>query len=277
MVTQKKYQTITNIACTIYKASTHRIPLWGPFLKRGTLTCSYELIPWISPYPYSLTLTLQILRKNFTIDVKFQSVNQCYKIMKEHQKMFFFPNVITISLFQPEPSQNQGWLQPAMHSQTFSFPPYGSNEWCYNVEKAVCVWFWTCHPCPRGTAAGQKFGRFQPEPSQNQGWLRQHTQHALPNHFISSIWVQWVMLQCWEGCVCLISDMPCLCDGTAAGKKFGRFHPEPSQNQGWLQPAHPAMHCLTFSFPPYSCGQRPFLGGPQNGTLSDLCCHAWKF
>ena len=68
---------------------------------------------------------------------------------------------------------------------------------------------------------------------------------AMLNHFISSTWVQWVMLQCWEGSVWLILDMPCLI-GTAACQKFGRFvQAKPSQNQACLQPAHQAWHCWT--------------------------------
>jgi hypothetical protein len=44
----------------------------------------------------------------------------------------------------------------------------------------------------------------------------------LLNHFISSIWVQWVMVLCWWGSVWLILDMWCALV-TAAGKTFGRF------------------------------------------------------
>jgi hypothetical protein len=54
-------------------------------------------------------------------------------------------------------------------------------------------------------------------------------------HFISSIWVQWVMLPCYECSVRLILDMPCpLGTVIGIGQKFGRFQQEPSQNQGSL-------------------------------------------
>ena len=76
--------------------------------------------------------------------------------------------------FQPEPSQNQGCLCPAhqeKHCWTISFPPYGSNEWCYHVGKALCGQFCTCQVCLELLLA-KKFGRFQPEPSQNQRCLQ---------------------------------------------------------------------------------------------------------
>jgi hypothetical protein len=45
----------------------------------------------------------------------------------------------------------------------------------------------------------------------------------LLGHFISSIWVQWVILPCYEGCVWLMLDMPCPLGTAAAGQKFGRY------------------------------------------------------
>jgi hypothetical protein len=48
---------------------------------------------------------------------------------------------------------------------------------------------------------------------------------ALLNHFISSIWIQWVLLQCGEGSVWLILDMSCP-HGIGAGQKFCRFKPD---------------------------------------------------
>ena len=140
---------------------------------------------------------------------------------------------------QPEPSQNQCWLQPAHignHCRTISFPKYGSNEWCYHIMKAMPGWFWTCHILlALCTVAGPKLITIQ-----NQLRLFAASTHRKPPlehyNFISSISVQWVMLPCYEGYVWLILDMPCSL-GIVAGQRFGRFQPEPSQNQDCLQPA----------------------------------------
>jgi hypothetical protein len=49
-------------------------------------------------------------------------------------------------------------------------------------------------PCLLGTVASQKFGRFQPEQSQNQGSLHPaHQKKPMLDHFISSIWLQWMV------------------------------------------------------------------------------------
>jgi hypothetical protein len=55
----------------------------------------------------------------------------------------------------------------------------------------------------------------------------------LLDHLISSIWVKWKMITCYEGYVWLILVMPCPL-GTVAGPKFGRFQLEPIHNQSRL-------------------------------------------
>jgi hypothetical protein len=69
---------------------------------------------------------------------------------------------------------------------TISFPPYGSNEWCSHM-------LWICQP-------SQYQRCFQPFSTPRKPLL---------DHFISSIWVQWVMLPCYEGPMGLILDMSC--------------------------------------------------------------------
>jgi hypothetical protein len=156
--------------------------------------------------------------------------------------------------FQPEPSQyHQGCLKPVQqgnqHCWTISFPPHGSNEWCYHAMNALCgtnlghviMSSWHCH-WPKVwliSARAKQIPRL---------FETSTLRKPLLDHFISSIWVQWVMVLCYEG---LILDMLCSI-GTVACQKFGRFQPEPSQNQGCLKPVHERnQHCWTISFPPY--------------------------
>jgi uncharacterized protein YceK len=113
------------------------------------------------------------------------------------------------------------------------------------------VWLILDMPCALVTTAGQKFGRIQKDPSRNQDCLQ-------PAHQARNYWTisfhqygsnEWCYKLCWEGYVLLILDMPCALV-TAAGQKFGRIQPEPSQYQDCLQSAHQAWHCWTISFLP---------------------------
>jgi hypothetical protein len=85
-------------------------------------------------------------------------------------------------------------------------------------------------PCLLGTVAGHKVGRFWPEPiakTKPRFFAPSTPRKPLLDHFISSIWLQWVVfLPCYVGSVRLILDMPCPL-GNVAGQKFGRFWPEP--------------------------------------------------
>jgi uncharacterized protein YqcC (DUF446 family) len=83
-------------------------------------------------------------------------------------------------------------------------------------------------PWPLGTVAGQRFGRFWQEPNQNKGSLHLTFKKTLLDHFISSIWLQWVILPCYESSVGLILDMPAktkvLCTQHTNQTTVGPFH-----------------------------------------------------
>jgi hypothetical protein len=62
---------------------------------------------------------------------------------------------------------------------------------------------------------------------------------ALLNHFICSIWVQWVLLICLEGSVWPVVDFGhaiCLwlCAPFSAAEPLTTFYPLHGSNEGWL-------------------------------------------
>jgi hypothetical protein len=59
---------------------------------------------------------------------------------------------------------------PKKQLLTISFPPYGPNEWCYHVMKALYGWFWTCQVF-LALSLAKVWHISASEPSQNKGCL----------------------------------------------------------------------------------------------------------
>jgi hypothetical protein len=94
-----------------------------------------------------------------------------------------WPKVWQISA--AEPRQNQGCLHSAhqaWYCWTISFPPYGSNEWCYNVVKALCGWFWT-HHVPVALSLAKSLADFSQSQANTRVVCTQHTKHGTAEPF----------------------------------------------------------------------------------------------
>jgi hypothetical protein len=101
------------------------------------------------------------------------------------------------------------------------------------------VWLILDMPCSLGIVAGQRFGRFQPEPSQNQDCLQPAQTTAGPFDIFHMDPMSDVTMLC-RLCVWLILDMPCPL-GTVAGQSLADFSQSQAKiNQGCLQPERTA-------------------------------------